>query len=146
MHAAHTDVIRLTEAALLMTPDEPEAGGHHTPAAGLPPEDAHRQASAEELVAVQNSEEFQHLRRTFRSFAFPMSVAFLVWYFAYVLMSTYAEQLMSRPVWGNLNVGLLFGLAQFASTFLITWLYIRHANRNLDPVAERLRHQLEGAL
>lgn len=29
-------------------------------------------------------------------------------------------------------------------TFLITWLYIRHANRHLDPIAAKLRDELEG--
>lgn len=73
-----------------------------------------------------------------------MTVAFLVWYFAYVLLSTYAEGLMSTPVLGNLNLGLLMGISQFLMTFLITWLYIRHANRNLDQIAEKLRDELEG--
>ena len=73
-----------------------------------------------------------------------MTVAFLVWYFAYVLLSTYAEGLMSTPVLGNLNLGLLMGISQFLMTFLITWLYICHANRNLDPIAEKLRDELEG--
>jgi uncharacterized membrane protein (DUF485 family) len=36
------------------------------------------------------------------------------------------------------------GLAQFVTTFLITWLYVRHANRNLDPLAGQLRDELEG--
>ncbi|MFL0457531.1 DUF485 domain-containing protein [Brachybacterium paraconglomeratum] len=98
----------------------------------------------EQFRAVQKSEEFGRLRSSFRSFAIPMTVAFLVWYFAYVLLSTYAEGLMSTPVLGNLNLGLLMGISQFLMTFLITWLYIRHANRNLDPIAEKLRDELEG--
>lgn len=98
----------------------------------------------ERFQAVQRSEEFGRLRSSFRSFAIPMTVAFLVWYFAYVLLSTYAEGLMSTPVIGNLNLGLLMGISQFLMTFLITWLYIRHANRNLDPIAENLRDELEG--
>lgn len=100
--------------------------------------------SAEAFTAAQQSEEFVALRRKFRGFAFPMFVAFLVWYFGYVLLSTYAVDLMSTPVFGNLNVGLLFGLGQFVTTFLITWLYIRHANKSLDPVAAKMRQQLEG--
>ena len=98
----------------------------------------------EQFQAVQRSEDFGRLRSSFRSFAIPMTVAFLVWYFAYVLLSTYAEGLMSTPVLGNLNLGLLMGISQFLMTFLITWLYIRHANRNLDPIAEKLRDELEG--
>ena len=75
-----------------------------------------------------------------------MTIAFLVWYFAYVLMSTYAEVLMATPVIGNLNLGILLGLSQFVMTFLITWLYIRHANKNLDPIATKIREELEGDL
>jgi len=51
---------------------------------------------------------------------------------------------MSTPVLGNLNLGLLLGLSQFLMTFLITWLYIRHANRSLDPISQKLRDELEG--
>ena len=98
----------------------------------------------EQFQQVQRSEDFSRLRSSFRSFAIPMTVAFLVWYFAYVLLSTYAEGLMSTPVLGNLNLGLLMGTSQLLMTFLITWLYIRHANRNLDPIAEKLRDELEG--
>lgn len=86
------------------------------------------------------------LRSTFRGFAFPMTIAFLVWYFAYVLCSTFARDLMSTTVAGMnfLNIGLLAGLGQFITTFLITWLYVRHANSKLDPIATTLRDQLEG--
>ncbi|WP_413451510.1 DUF485 domain-containing protein [Georgenia phoenicis] len=105
-----------------------------------------RQPTAAEFRTVQESADFRRLRSSFRAFAFPMTAAFLVWYLSYVLLSTYAEELMSREVLGNLNIGLLFGLGQFVSTFLITWLYIRHANKSLDPVATKLRTELEGGL
>nr|WP_233552659.1 DUF485 domain-containing protein [Jiangella rhizosphaerae] len=101
--------------------------------------------TAEEYERMQASPEFAELRRRFRNFAFPMTAAFLAWYLLYVLLSTYAVDFMSQRVVGNINVGLLFGLGQFASTFLITWLYIRHADRKLDPLATQIRDELEGA-
>ncbi|WP_420836401.1 DUF485 domain-containing protein [Cellulomonas endophytica] len=104
----------------------------------------HRVPTAEEFAAARDSAEFVELRARFRRFAFPMTAAFLAWYLLYVLLSTYAVDLMSTPVVGALNLGILLGLAQFVSTFLITFLYVRHANRRLDPAAERLRHDLEG--
>jgi len=103
----------------------------------------HRITTAEEFVEAQSSAEFAELRRRFRAFAFPWTVAFLVWYFAYVLLSTYAVGFMSTPVIGHVNLGLLISLGQFVTTFLITWLYVRHANRTLDPQAEAIRHRLE---
>jgi uncharacterized membrane protein (DUF485 family) len=101
--------------------------------------------TAEEYERMQASPEFAELRKRFRNFAFPMTAAFLAWYLLYVLLSTYAVDFMSEQVVGNINVGLLFGLGQFVSTFLITWLYIRHADRKLDPIATQIRDELEGA-
>jgi uncharacterized membrane protein (DUF485 family) len=97
----------------------------------------------EEYRAAQVSPEFAELRRRFRRFAFPMTVAFLVWYLLYVLLSTYAHDFMSTQVFGNVNVGLLLGLGQFVTTFLITQLYVRHAGRNTDPIADEMRNRLE---
>lgn len=104
-----------------------------------------RTISAEEFRRVQQSPEFTTLRKTFRSFAFPMTAVFLAWYFAYVLASIFAKDLMMTKVAGNLTVGLLFGIAQFVSTFLITWLYIRYSTKRVDPIAEKLREELEAS-
>ena len=59
---------------------------------------------------VQQSAEFQELRRRFRRFVFPMTALFLAWYFLYVLLSSFAVDFMSTKVFGNINVGLIFGL------------------------------------
>jgi uncharacterized membrane protein (DUF485 family) len=92
---------------------------------------------------VQNSVEFQALKRRFRRFVFPMTAFFLSWYFLYVLLADYAHDFMSTKVWGNVTVGLLLGLGQFVSTFAITMIYARWANNRQDPVAERLRLHIE---
>ena len=93
---------------------------------------------------VQQSAEFTQLRRRLRNFVFPMTIAFLAWYLLYVLLSDYAHDFMSTKVFGNVNIGLIFGLLQFVSTFVITSLYVRYANRNLDPVADKIREDVEG--
>jgi uncharacterized membrane protein (DUF485 family) len=92
---------------------------------------------------VQQTTEFQDLRRRLRRFVFPMSVAFLLWYLLYVLLASFAPAFMATKVVGNINIGLVIGLLQFASTFVITTLYVRFANRHLDPSAERLRAMIE---
>jgi uncharacterized membrane protein (DUF485 family) len=91
----------------------------------------------------QTSDEFQALRRRFRRFVFPMTALFLAWYFLYVLLADYAHDFMATKVWGNITVGLLLGLGQFVSTFVITMVYARWANNKQDPVAERLRKHIE---
>jgi uncharacterized membrane protein (DUF485 family) len=93
---------------------------------------------------VQVSPDFSELRRRFRRFVFPMTGLFLVWYFLYVLLAAYAPGFMSARIGGNINVALVFGLGQFVSTFAITMIYVRWADKQVDPDAEKLRHQIEG--
>ncbi|MGI9125517.1 MAG: DUF485 domain-containing protein [Mycobacterium sp.] len=97
---------------------------------------------AADYLAVQASPEFQDLRRTLRRFVFPMTAFFLIWYATYVLLGAFAHDFMATKVWGNINVGLLLGLGQFATTFLITGLYVRFANRELDPRAAAIRAEM----
>lgn len=97
-------------------------------------------------MAAESSPEFIELRRRYRGFSFPMTVVFLVWYFAFVFAAVFAPGWMSTDVIGNINIGVIFGLLQFVSTGLITWLYVRHANHKLDPLATEIREQLEGGV
>lgn len=103
-----------------------------------------RTPDAAEFAAMQASPEFQELRSKFRAFVFPMTIAFLIWYFLYVLLSIYATGFMGSMAFGNITWGLIIGLGQFVTTFLITFLYIRFANREIDPRAEAIRLELEG--
>ncbi|MFI1167794.1 DUF485 domain-containing protein [Streptomyces sp. NPDC020801] len=100
--------------------------------------------STEEFTAVQESAEFGELRRSYRSFAFPLTVAFIAWYLLYVLLSNYAGDFMGTKLLGNVNVALALGLAQFLTTFLIAWWYARHAAARLDPKAEAIKSRMEG--
>ena len=94
-------------------------------------------------IEMQQTEEFGELRRRFRRFVFPMTALFLAWYFLYVLLAAYAPDFMSQKVYKEINVGLLFGFGQFISTFVITILYVRWADREFDPRAQALHDRLE---
>jgi uncharacterized membrane protein (DUF485 family) len=89
----------------------------------------------EELHA---SDDFARLRRSYRSFALPWTIAFLGWYFLYVVLSNWAPGFMDAKVVGNINVALVFGILQFVSTFVIAYLYAKYARSKLDPPARRL--------
>ncbi|MEV6526040.1 DUF485 domain-containing protein [Longispora sp. NPDC051575] len=99
--------------------------------------------SPDKYETVQASDEFASLRKALRSFVFPMTVAFLAWYALYVLLSAYARGFMAHKVFGDVNVALVFGLLQFVSTFVIAWVYARYAGRKLDPVAEKIKAEME---
>jgi uncharacterized membrane protein (DUF485 family) len=73
-----------------------------------------------------------------------MTLFFLSWYFLYVLLAAFAPGFMSVRLAGNITVGLVFGLLQFVTTFVITMSYVRFANRHLDPLSARIRARIEG--
>lgn len=91
---------------------------------------------------VADSPEFAALRRTFRRFVFPMSALFLAWYLLYVLLSIHATDFMGTKVVGNIHLGLVIGLLQFVSTFVITTVYARWADRRFDPAAAELARRV----
>lgn len=97
------------------------------------------EAAAVAFPVVQESESFQTLRKRHRRFVFPVLALALLWYLAYVLLAGYAPEFMSTPVFGRVNVGLLIGLGQVATTFVITMAYVAYANRRLDPLASEIR-------
>ncbi|MEU5776596.1 DUF485 domain-containing protein [Streptomyces venezuelae] len=110
---------------------------------GAGKEPAPHAPSTEEFTEVQGSAEFGELRSAHRSFAFPLTIAFIAWYLVYVLLSNYAGDFMGTKLFGNINVALVLGLGQFLTTFLIAWFYSRHAASKLDPKAEAIRARME---
>ena len=95
---------------------------------------------------VQAGEEFQEIRREYRSFVFPACAAFLAWYLLYIVTAVTLPRVMDHPVAGPFNVAWALGLLQFASTFLITWLYARHARDRRDRTALGLRWETQDRL
>jgi uncharacterized membrane protein (DUF485 family) len=92
---------------------------------------------------IAHRDDFTELRRRYTSFAFPATAAFMIWYIAYVVANNWARDFMNMKVIGHVNVALVWGLLQFVSTFLIAFLYSRHANKELDPLAGKLREEFD---
>jgi uncharacterized membrane protein (DUF485 family) len=87
--------------------------------------------------------DFVELRRRYRAFAFPATIAFMVWYVTYVICNNWARGFMDTQVVGHINVAVVFGLLQFVSTFAIAFFYSRHANKALDPLAAKLHDEFD---
>jgi uncharacterized membrane protein (DUF485 family) len=100
-------------------------------------------APVADFAALRESENFQTLKRRHRNFVFPVVIGCLLWYVAYVLLAAYAHDFMSTPVFGSVNLGLLLGLAQIATTFIVTTWYVSYANKHLDPIATEIRDSVE---
>jgi len=97
-----------------------------------------------ERIASESS--FADLRRRYRRFAFPATIAFMAWYIAYIVCNNWAREFMGTKVVGNINVALIWGLLQFVSTFVIAFVYSRYSTKNLDPLSTKLREEFESEI
>ncbi|MEY4452435.1 MAG: hypothetical protein RIT51_113 [Actinomycetota bacterium] len=95
---------------------------------------------------VQESPEFQALKKKYRNFAFPVTLAFLAWYFGYILLTAFARDWVSQEVLPHINIAIILGVLQFVSTFLIAWLYERHSSKHLDAASDSLRDKINERL
>ena len=105
--------------------------------------DQENRHGADVFSTIEASSEFEELKRKFRGFVFPMTAFFLTWYFLYIVASIWGRGLMDNKIWGNINVAYILGLSQFISTFVIAYMYWRFSNAKLDPLASRIRGEIE---
>ncbi|MFE5033603.1 DUF485 domain-containing protein [Streptomyces sp. NPDC056683] len=103
-----------------------------------------RHEGGPDYAAIQQSAEFARLRRRIRLFVFPMSALFFCWYMTFALLSAYAHGFMSHKVTGEINMGTVLGLMQFASTVAIVLAYRRFAGKKLDPEVDRIQELAGG--
>jgi uncharacterized membrane protein (DUF485 family) len=89
-------------------------------------------------VALSQDERFIVLRRKTGRAALLVAVLFMVWYFLYVIASVFAREVMRHRLIGSVNVALVFGVLQFALTFLLARRYSRYSRKVLDPLRSQL--------
>ncbi len=107
---------------------------------------AHERTADEDLDvadwdSVAAQEEFKELLAAKRRFIVPATVFFIVYYFALPLLVGYAPELMTRRVFGVVNVAYLFALSQFFMAWIVAALYVRAAGR-FDKMARRVVERL----
>ncbi len=86
---------------------------------------------------IAETEDFKDLMAAKARFIVPATLFFVVYYFALPVLVGYAPELMSRPVFGVVNVAYLFALSQFFVAWGIAALYVRAAGR-FDRMAKRI--------
>jgi uncharacterized membrane protein (DUF485 family) len=101
-----------------------------------------RSADWERVAAM---DEFKSLIAAKRKFIAPAVIFFIIYYFALPALVGYAPGLMSRRVFGVINLAYLFALSQFFMAWIIAALYMRAAGR-FDEMARKIVHQLQGRL
>ncbi|GAA3608981.1 hypothetical protein GCM10022419_112450 [Nonomuraea rosea] len=102
-------------------------------------------SEGDRYVAVHDSARFTTLRRRQRTFTLWAGAVFTGWWFLASLLGAFAPGFYRQMIAGDLSVGLLVVLATFVLVLVIAAGYLRYARATLDPLAEQIRADLEGA-
>ncbi len=101
------------------------------------PEPLDRAQGAIDWEAIERSPEFQELVHRRRAFVIPCTVFFLSWYLGFILLCAYAPDFMGERVYQGLTVGYCLALTQIAMVFILGIWYLRKADDEFDPLAEK---------
>ncbi|QUH00022.1 DUF485 domain-containing protein [Saccharopolyspora erythraea] len=132
-----------TQSALRGQPRD-QAGKGRTAFGGIDKSSVRPTHQGPDFAAIHDSAEFRHLRSRVKWFVFPMTAFFIVWYLGYVVLAAYLPEFMATRLWGEVNVGLVMGVGQFATTLIITGMYVRFARKHMDPEVEEIRREAIG--
>src|SRR5688500_16281914 len=88
--------------------------------------------------AIERSPEFLELVTRRRKFVLPATIFFLAYYMGFILLCGYAEDFMAESVYEGLTVGYCLALTQFLMVFVLGIWYLRKADRDFDPLAQRV--------
>jgi uncharacterized membrane protein (DUF485 family) len=86
---------------------------------------------------AERSPEFRELIAAKRRFVIPATIFFLAWYLGFILLAGYAPDFMGESVYEGLTVGYCLALTQFVMVLVLGIWYLRKADREFDPLAER---------
>ena len=87
---------------------------------------------------IERSEEFRELVSRRRRFVVPATIFFLCFYMGFILLAGYAPDFMGESVYEGLTVGYCLALTQFVMVFVLGIWYLRKADREFDPLADRV--------
>ena len=77
--------------------------------------------------------------------ALALTAAMLVVYLGFILLIAFAKPVLAARLTGGLTVGILLGVLVIVAAWLLTYTYVRWANRVYDPALRELGARGEGA-
>ena len=87
---------------------------------------------------VAGMDEFRALMKARVKFVVPATIFFLAYYMGFILLAGYAPDFMGKSVYEGLTVGYCLALTQFVMVFVLGLWYLRKADRDFDPLADRV--------
>ncbi len=89
-------------------------------------------------AAINADPRFQQLHRKKRGFLTLLMLFSISYYFLLPAGAAWFPELYRIKIAGEINVGILFALSEFAVAWAVAALYTRRANREFDRLAEEI--------
>ena len=93
----------------------------------------------EEWVRVERTPAFQEYSQKRKVFLIGGTIFFFAFFFVFVFLAAFTTVLNSKAV-GPLTWAYIYGLAQFAMTWILMHIYVGQANK-WDDLVDRARHE-----
>jgi len=88
---------------------------------------------------THNHEALRALARKRWRVALSLTALMVLVYFGFVLLVAWDKPFMGRLLSPGLSIGIVLGALVIIAAWILTWTYVRWANRVYDPELERAR-------
>ena len=88
---------------------------------------------------THNHEALRALARKRWRVALGLTALMVLVYFGFVLLVAWDKPFMGRLLGPGLSIGIVLGALVIVAAWILTWTYVRWANRVYDPELERAR-------
>ena len=94
-------------------------------------------AKTVDWLAIEGSTEFQELVGKRRKIITPLTIIWLVVAIGYLILAAFAPSVMGWQIVEGLPFAWVAAISQVLLTWVLTWAYLRKADRVFEPLEER---------
>ena len=100
----------------------------------------------EQVNKIKNDPNFIELTQKRSSFAWVLSIAMLVVYFAFILTIAFNPSALGTPLGDDTvtTVGIPVGIAVIIFAFALTGIYVKRANSEFDELTNKIKENMKG--
>jgi len=93
------------------------------------------------IEQIKNNPKFQKLVKERSAFAWKLSIAMLVVYYAFILVIAFSPATLGASMGGIMTVGIPIGIAIIVFAFALTGIYVKRANGEFDELTQQIKDE-----
>ena len=99
---------------------------------------------SERLARIAQDPRYQALVARRSRFTWTLTGVVLVIFFGYILLIAFNKEFLARPIGGGTTtIGIPIGIGVILAGIVLTWIYVRRANQDFDPMVRAIREDVE---